>query len=133
MAKSNLAQIEAVFHEAMSCDHEERRGYLDRVWAGDAGMLREVESLVAAYDSSSGLLEQTAVTLAMRVIGSRPDDSMAGQQVGFYHILSSLGQGGMGTVYLAQDTRLNRKVALKFLSSDFISDSWAKRQLIKEA
>jgi serine/threonine-protein kinase len=69
----------------------------------------------------------------MKVIGSRDDDSMAGQKVGSYQILSSLGQGGMGTVYLAEDLRLNRKVALKFLSSDFISDGWAKRQLIKEA
>lgn len=133
MAKNNLAHIEEVFHAAMSCDPEERRAYLGRACAGDAVMLREVESLVAASDSSSGLLDETGVTLAMKVMGARPDDSMAGQTVGFYTILSWLGQGGMGTVYLAEDTRLNRKVALKFLSSDFISDSWAKRQLIKEA
>jgi serine/threonine protein kinase/tetratricopeptide (TPR) repeat protein len=133
MAKSNLAEIEEAFHLAMSCDPEERRAYLDRVCEGDAVMRREVESLVAAYDSSSGLLDQTGVTLAMKVMGSRPDESMAGQEVGFYRILSSLGRGGMGAVYLAEDLRLNRKVALKFLSSDFISDSWAKRQLIREA
>src|ERR1051326_8223922 len=133
MAKSNLAQIEEVFHVAMSCDPEDRRAYLDRVCQDDAAMRQEVESLVAAYDSNSGLLDQTAVTLAMRVIGARADDSMVGQDVGFYHILSCLGQGGMGTVYLADDVRLNRKVALKFLSSDFISDGWAKRQLIREA
>jgi serine/threonine protein kinase/Flp pilus assembly protein TadD len=133
MASSNLAQIEEVFHEAMSYDREERRAYLDRACAGNAVMLHEVASLVAAYDSSSGLLDETAVTLAMRVMGSRPDDSMVGQEVGVYKILSCLGQGGMGTVYLANDTRLNRKVALKFLSVDFISDNWAKRQLVKEA
>jgi serine/threonine-protein kinase len=133
MANSNLAQIEEVFHEAMSYDREERRAYLDRACAGDAVMLHEVASLVAAYDSSSGLLDETAVTLAMRVMGSRPDDSMVGHEVGVYKVLSCLGQGGMGTVYLAEDARLDRKVALKFLSSDFISDGWARRQLIKEA
>ena len=133
MASSNLAQIEEVFHEAMSYDREERRAYLHRACGADSVMLREVQSLVAAYDSSSGLLDETAVTLAMKVMGSRPDDSMVGQEVGFYKILSSLGQGGMGTVYLAEDSRLNRKVALKFLSHDFISDGWAKRQLVKEA
>ncbi len=133
MARSNLAQIEEVFHEAMSYDREERRAYLNQACAGNAVMLREVESLVAAYDSSSGLLDETAVTLAMKVMGSRPDQSMVGQEVGVYKILSSLGQGGMGTVYLAEDSRLNRKVALKFISSDFISDGWARRQLIKEA
>jgi eukaryotic-like serine/threonine-protein kinase len=132
MAQSNLAYIEEVFHAAMSCDPEERQVYLDRVCDGDAAMRREVESLVAASDSS-GLLDQTGVTLAMKVMGSKREESMVGQEVGFYRIESSLGHGGMGAVYLAEDLRLNRKVALKFLSSDFISDNWAKRQLIKEA
>jgi serine/threonine-protein kinase len=133
MARSNLAYIEEVFHVALSCEVEERQAYLDRVCLGDAVMRHEVESLVAAYGSSDGLLDQTGVTLAMNIMGSREDESMAGQQVGFYQIIRSLGHGGMGAVYLAEDLRLNRKVALKFLSSDFISDSWAKRQLIKEA
>jgi serine/threonine protein kinase len=133
MANSTLAQVEEIFHGALSYDREDRAAYLEQVCAGDAVVRNEVESLVAAYDSSSGLLEETAVTLAMKVIGSSSDDSMVGQEVGFYKILSCLGQGGMGTVYLAEDVRLNRKVALKFLSSDFISDNWAKRQLVREA
>src|SRR4030095_11235173 len=54
-------------------------------------------------------------------------------EVGPYKILSALGQGGMGAVYLAENRRLNKKVALKFLSSEFITDNWAKRQLVKEA
>src|ERR1043166_7702445 len=133
MANSNLAQIEEVFHVAMSHDPADRPGYLSRACRDDATMRQEVESLMAAYDSSSGLLERSAVTMAMRLIGSRYRDPMIEQEVGCYRILSCLGQGGMGTVYLAEDPRLNRKVALKFLSNDFISDSWAKRQLVKEA
>jgi serine/threonine protein kinase len=133
MANRNLAQIEEVFHQAISYDRQDRRAYMDRACAGDAVMLREVESLVTAYDSDTRLLDDGAVSLAMRVIGARPDDSMVGREVGVYKILSCLGRGGMGTVYLAEDLRLNRKVALKFLSNDFISDAWARRQLIKEA
>src|SRR3989440_8547488 len=133
MVNSNLAQVEEVFHLAMSYDPDQRVAYLSRACEGNALLRHEVESLVAAYESGSGLLDESAVTLALRVIGSRADDSMAGREVGFYKILSSLGQGGMGTVYLAEDARLNRKVALKFLSSDFISDNWGKRQLVKEA
>ena len=73
MAKSNLAHIEEVFHAAMSCDPEERQVYLDRVCDGDAAMRQEVESLVAAHDSS-GLLDQTGVTLAMKVMGAKRDE-----------------------------------------------------------
>jgi len=133
MANSNLAEVEEVFHEAMSHDPEKRVAYLSRACEGNAVLRHEVESLVSAYESGRGLLDHTAVTLAMKVIGSRPDDSMVGQEIGVYRIVSCLGQGGMGTVYLAGDLRLHRKVALKFLSSDFISDTWAKRQLIREA
>jgi len=133
MRNSNLAQIEELFHQALSYDPEERRAYLENACNGDVLMRREVESLVAAYDSNHGLLDQTAVTLAMKVIESRDEDSMIGEQVGSYRILSCLGRGGMGTVYLAEDLRLNRKVALKFLSAEFILGSWAKRQLIREA
>ena len=130
---TNLKQIEEMFHRALSVTAEERAGYLDEVCEQDDNLRREVDSLIAAYESGSGLLDETAVTLAMRVLGSEPESSMVGQEVGPYKILSALGQGGMGAVYLAENRRLNKKVALKFLSSEYISDNWAKRQLIKEA
>ena len=56
MANSNLAQVEEIFHGALSYDREDRAAYLEQVCAGDAIVRREVESLVAAYDSSGGLL-----------------------------------------------------------------------------
>ena len=98
MVNSNLAEVEEVFHEAMSYDPEERVAYLSRACEGNAVLRHEVESLVAAYESGSGQLDHTAVTLAMKVIGSHPDDSMVGQEIGFYRIVSCLGEGGMGTL-----------------------------------
>ena len=130
---TNLKQIEEMFHRAMIVSPEERAGYLDEVCEQNGDLRREVDSLIAAYESGSGLLDETAVTLAMKVLGSEPAPSMVGQEVGPYKILSALGQGGMGAVYLAENRRGNKKVALKFLSSDFITDNWAKRQLIREA
>jgi serine/threonine protein kinase/TolB-like protein/Tfp pilus assembly protein PilF len=130
---ANLQQIEDMFHRAMGISPDERTRYLDDVCEQDGNLRREVDSLIAAYESSSGLLDEGAVTLAMKVLGSGPVPSMVGQEVGPYKILSALGHGGMGTVYLAENRRVNKKVALKFLSSDFITDNWAKRQLIKEA
>jgi eukaryotic-like serine/threonine-protein kinase len=129
----DLQKIEEIFHVAMTVEAHDRADYLDGACEDDEGLRLEVESLVTAYESGSVLLEENAVTLAMKLMGSKSEDSMVGQEVGPYRIRSSLGQGGMGAIYLAEDSRLNRKVALKFLSCDFVTDNWAKRQLIKEA
>src|SRR3954467_5236224 len=126
----DIGQIEEIFHAAMSFAPAERAKYLDSACGGD--LREEVDSLIDAFETDGELLEESAVTLAMRLLGSNDDpEAMLGQIVGPYRILSALGHGGMGSVYLAEDTHLNRKVALKFLTSDFISDNWGKRQLMK--
>jgi serine/threonine-protein kinase len=130
---ANLQQIEDMFHRAMTVERWERADYLDEACQENNNLRREVDSLIAAYENSGGLLDETAVTLAMRVLSAEAVDSMVGQEVGPYKILSLLGQGGMGAVYLAENRRLNRKVALKFLSAEYVTDNWAKRQLIREA
>jgi serine/threonine protein kinase/tetratricopeptide (TPR) repeat protein len=133
MATNNLEHIEDIFHAAVELVGPERAAYLARVCPEPSPLRLEVDSLISAHESGNDLFDHTAVTLAMKVIGSRSGDSMTGKQIGVYKVLSSLGKGGMGEVYLAEDGRLNRKVALKFLSSEFVTDSWAKRQLIREA
>jgi serine/threonine protein kinase/Tfp pilus assembly protein PilF len=129
----DLRKLEEIFHVAVSVEPDSRAHYLDSACDKNEELRHEVESLVSAYESSGDLLEENAVTMAMKLIGSKSTDSMIGQEIGPYKILSALGQGGMGSVYLAQDSRLDRKVALKFLSGEFVADNWAKRQLIKEA
>ncbi len=57
----------------------------------------------------------------------------ANTTISHYLILSPLGAGGMGEVYLAEDTQLDRKVAIKFLPAESIADEQAKRRLIREA
>ena len=130
---TNLREIEEIFHQAMEVRAEERSVYLDRACSDDKNLRGEVDSLISAYESNSGLLDEAAVTLAMKVLGSTSVESMAGKEVGPYKILNLLGQGGMGAVYLAENRRVNKKVALKFLSAEFFEDNWGKRQLIKEA
>ena len=78
-------------------------------------------------------MEQPAFKIGLEVLHSNGANPMVGQTVGPYKVIRALGKGGMGEVYLAEDSRLGRKVALKFLSAEFVGDNWAKRQLIKEA
>ena len=137
METNNWQQIETFFHSALSLSGEERTAYLSQACAEDNSLRCEVESLIAAFEENGEFLDEPAFDLGMKVIESDLESdlatSLAGQTIGSYNILSKLGIGGMGEVYLADDTRLNRKVALKFLSKSLLGDKWAKRQLIKEA
>lgn len=133
MKTKDWEQIEDLFHAAMALAAGERSDYLLQACSGNISLQKEVESLIRALESSNGLMEQPAFELGMKVLHDNQADSLVGTAVGVYKILKLLGRGGMGEVYLAKDTRLGRKVALKFLSPEFVGDNWAKRQLIKEA
>ncbi len=133
MANKDWQQLETLFHAALPLDAGERRAFLKQACAGNEWLQLEVESLISAFDGSNGFIDQPAFGLGIEVMEAASDNSMSGQTVGAYKVLKRLGKGGMGEVYLAEDTRLGRNVALKFLSAEFVGDNWAKRQLVKEA
>lgn len=133
MGNKDLEQVENVFHAALDLPVAERRRYVEQACNGNQDLLREVLSLLSSVESSNGFMEQPALTTGLNVLLNTSKDSLLGKSLGVYKITSPLGQGGMGDVYLAEDTRLNRNVALKFLSMEFVADNWAKRQLLKEA
>jgi serine/threonine protein kinase/tetratricopeptide (TPR) repeat protein len=133
MANKDWQQIETLFHAALPLDAGERPAFLAQACAGNEWLQLEVESLIRAFEGSNGFIDQPAFGLGIEVMQAGSSSSMSGQTVGGYKVLKRLGKGGMGEVYLAEDTRLGRNVALKFLSSEFVGDNWAKRQLVKEA
>jgi eukaryotic-like serine/threonine-protein kinase len=133
MSDKELNHVESVFHAVLELAPDDREAYLQQACNGDKSLYAEVSSLISAFDSRDGFIEEPALNLGFKILTQSSEQSMIGKSIGPYNVISRLGKGGMGEVYLAEDTRLGRKVALKFLSQEFVGDNWAKRQLRKEA
>jgi eukaryotic-like serine/threonine-protein kinase len=138
MTPERWRQIDSLFKEALECAPDHRAALLAEACAGDESLRREVDSLLKYHTQADAFLEEPAVNQAVPFISEPPTTQGAqtpvlGQRVRQYHLIEVLGQGGMGTVYLAEDTRLNRRVAIKFLSEDFLGQAQASKRLIREA
>src|SRR5438876_5466110 len=94
---------------------------------------REVESLLAAEDGAGSFLAAGAMKDAAKMLVEDKSLSLDGKELGHYHVLSLLGSGGMGEVYLAEDTRLKRKVALKLLPEELTANQDRLRRFEQEA
>ena len=125
-------QINEVFHAALDLPSPEREAYLDEVCATDADLRSEVSSLLVAHAASS-VFDRPAYESASALLGEDVADPLLGNQLGPYRVVSTLGRGGMGVVYLGQDTRLQRPVAIKALPSEFTGDDHFRARLRQEA
>ena len=133
MTRRNFNQVESVFHAALDLPVADRNAYIERACNGDDALLAEVSSLLLSVERSNGFMETPALAAGFNILLNTSQESLIGKSIGSYDIIAPLGKGGMGEVYLGEDKRLNRKVALKFLSPELVGDNWAKRQLAKEA
>ncbi len=133
MTPERWRQVEDVFQAALDCPPPERAALLDEACAGDAELKSEATALIRAYEDSHDFIEQPAIAHDARVLFGEQVNVQIGRIVGSYTILKRLGAGGMGEVYLAQDGRLNRRVALKILPAYFISDEARLRRFQTEA
>jgi len=126
-------QVEQLYHSALERDVSQRAAFLNAACAGDDSLRREIESLLAHQTEAENLLESPAMEIAAKVYADDQADSLVGQSLGSYQILSLLGVGGMGEVYRARDTRLDRTVALKILPSEVAADEERMRRFVREA
>jgi TolB-like protein/Flp pilus assembly protein TadD len=121
-------RVKEVFGAALEHAPGEREAFLNRVCGtGDAALRREIEALLAAHQSSDSFLETPAAAV---VAPTSSHSTLAeGHTLGPYHVLRTLGRGGMATVYLARDERHHRPVALKVLHPDLAHALGAERFL----
>jgi len=122
------AQIEEVFHRAVECDASCRDLLLDQACSGDLQLRREVEALLSSDPSACDRV-QAAVDFEVRDIAF----SLVGEVVSHYRILAAVGGGGMGLVYRAEDIKLGRQVAVKFLPEDSATNPAALARFEREA
>lgn len=133
MKDERWRKISGIFEAALERTPEERAAYLKEVCAADDLLRSEVESLLAAYDQEGQLIDSPAIEAAAPFLAEADENLAAGETIGHYKVIEKIGAGGMGEVYLAEDARLGRKVALKLLPSYFSSDEERLRRFRQEA
>ncbi len=134
MAHENWRKVKEIFADALRQTPEARPDFLDDVCRDDKTLRREVESLLASFDSAESFMESPAVgDYANDKVLTESRNFAKGQILGHYEIIRQIGIGGMGDVYLANDLELQRRVALKILHENLSWKSQAKQRLLREA
>ena len=133
MTSDHWQKVEELFQAALKLEGIQRAAFLEEACKGDETLRREVESLLSADAQAGGVTESPALEIAAQVLTDAGPPSLVGRKLGAYQVLAPIGAGGMGEVYKARDTRLNRSVAIKVLPPDKTTDSERKRRFVQEA
>lgn len=133
MKPERWRQVDELFQAALERAPEDRSTFISEACGTDDSLRREVEALLAADAKAGNLIESPAYAVAAPLLVGGDAPSLVGSTIGHYQIISLLGKGGMGEVYTARDTRLERKVALKLLPAEFTTDADRTRRFKREA
>ncbi|HEX2523696.1 MAG TPA: serine/threonine-protein kinase, partial [Terriglobia bacterium] len=139
MTRDRWQQIDKLYYALLELEPQERWPFLDQACSDDADMRREVESLLASHYQAGNFLVSRALEIAALDLAKDQTEpliaqrSMVGQTFLKYRIDQKVGTGGMGEVYLAQDTQLGRRVALKLLPAHLTQEERRVQRFEREA
>src|SRR5687768_2632319 len=131
MMPDRWQRLKQIFQSALEQHPAERAAFLSQACAGDETLRNQIESLISSHDQAGDSIEAMVAEAATEMLAN--ERAIAGKYIGHYQVLSLIGRGGMGEVFLAQDTRLGRKVALKLLRTDFTTNEERLRRFRQEA
>jgi eukaryotic-like serine/threonine-protein kinase len=132
MTPERWQQVKAVLDAALEHDRHERAAFISKACDGDEHLRKELESLIISYEQAGSFIEEPAVESLAEIIADK-GESLINRELGSYQVEALLGTGGMGEVYLAKDTRLDRRIALKVLPAHLSDDKDRLRRFQQEA
>jgi Tol biopolymer transport system component/serine/threonine protein kinase len=130
MTPERWLEVKQIFNSAIRLEPSERRAFLSQACGEDASLRKEVEALIESSEKAGSFIDTPA--FAQSSLFNR-SELRAGDTLGSYQITSAIGRGGMGEVYLANDNRLNRRVALKVLPAAVMKEPERMRRFEQEA
>ncbi|HKR22382.1 MAG TPA: serine/threonine-protein kinase, partial [Pyrinomonadaceae bacterium] len=130
-------QVDDLLEQALEQPPEEREAFVARASEGNTVLRDEVMSLLQAQSQAAKFMERSAMNVAAKALAQNSNfttvASLVGKEIETYRIEKLLGAGGMGEVYLARDTKLDRMVALKILPWHFVADADRLSRFQREA
>ena len=133
MDRERWLRVDRILEAALELPAGDRSVFLTGECAGDEELLTEVQALVAAHDQQDVFLEQSGWSDGIRLLAGDDASTVIGETLGDYRIVRRLGAGGVSEVYLAEDSRLPRPVAIKLLASCWAADPDSLRRFRQEA